>query len=288
LGQFCTADQDGVIPLAWVEAAVERWYEWAERGERGDLTTVGVDVARSGRDQTVFAPRFGDFIGELERHSYADTMQTVGRLVRVLEQHAGARASVDVIGIGAGVVDRLREQGVKVDAFNASESSGATDRSGELRFLNRRAAAWWRVRDLLDPSNNPTIGLPPDDRLIGDLIAPRWRINSTGKIQVEAKDEIRKRIGRSTDCGDAVVQALEFQAAPASKFGYQSIATRRRMWSHPRVWGGGGGRSQFVKCEEDATAEALLGPEAWRHYVLHHRDQARRGAPPEKKEDDHE
>jgi hypothetical protein len=115
---------------------------------------------------------------------------------------------VDVIGIGAGVVGRLRELGHDVFAFNAAEKSEQIDMSGELGFVNMRSAAWWTMRELLDPANGFDIALPPNDRLTGDLTAPHWRVVSGGRIQVESKADIRKRLGRSTDHGDAVVMAF--------------------------------------------------------------------------------
>ena len=68
-----------------------------------------------------------------------------------------------------------------------------------------RSAAWWNLREMLETE---PVALPPDDRLIGDLTAPHWRVMSGGKIKVESKDEIKKRINRSTDDGDAVIQAF--------------------------------------------------------------------------------
>lgn len=233
LGEFAASDEDGVIPLGWVEAAVERWHVWDTAGRPGDFVALGVDVARSGRDSTVLAPRFGSFVGDLVRWSYSDTMRTTGLVVRELQKHNGGPAIVDVIGLGAGVLDRLREQGFRAIAFNASERSEATDRSGELRFLNTRAAAWWRLRELLDPANEPTVGLPPDDELIGDLTAPHWWINSSGKVQVESKDDIRKRLGRSTDAGDAVVQVMSDAASP-QRYEYHTVERRRSTFGHGR------------------------------------------------------
>lgn len=205
LGEFAASEEDGVIPLAWVEAANERWQAFED--DPGPLTAVGVDVARSGGDQTVLALRHGWCLLELRHASRQGTMETAGQVVGVL-RGSDAVAVVDVIGIGAGVVDRLREQGLPVLAFNASEGTKMLDRTGELGFVNCRAAAWWSLRELLDPDGGVEIALPPDDTLIGDLTAPRWRVMSGGRIQVEAKDDIRKRIGRSTDDGDAVVQAF--------------------------------------------------------------------------------
>lgn len=204
-GEFAASDEDSVIPLAWVEAANERWHALA--GEYEALDAVGADVARSGKDRTVLALRHGQAISELRRKRKQGTMQTTGQIVGVL-RGTEATAIVDVIGIGAGVVDRLREQDERVVAFNASEKSRKRDKSGELGFVNKRAAAWWNLREQLDPDSGEEIALPPDDTLTGDLTAPKWRVMSGGKIQVEAKDDIFKRLGRSTDDGDAVVQAF--------------------------------------------------------------------------------
>jgi len=210
LGDFHSADEDTVIPLRWIEAANERWLEWADAG-KPDLPgphVDGVDVARSGEDSTVLAIRRGPVLAELRRSSKEDTMQTTGRVKGHLDSDPAATAMVDVIGIGAGVLDRLREQGCRAEPFNASGGTKNTDATGELGFPNCRSAAWWLMRELLDPSRDPDVALPVDDELLGDLTAPKWKILSGGKIQVESKDDIRKRIGRSTDAGDATVQAF--------------------------------------------------------------------------------
>jgi hypothetical protein len=213
LGEFCASDEDSVIPLSWAEAAVARWHAWADAGrpESGAAflpRTVGVDVARTGQDRTVLAIRNGYVITELRRFVREDTMATTGRTKAVLDADVTRTAVVDVIGIGAGVVDRLREQHAKVVAFNASRASKAKDSTREFGFANRRSEAWWTLRQALDPSGNPDICLPDDEMLLGDLSAPQWTVTSGGRIQVESKDDIRKRLGRSTDDGDAVVQAF--------------------------------------------------------------------------------
>lgn len=226
LGDFAQSDEDSIIPLAWVEAAVERWRAVMEPP---DATTgtwvpelpafigVGADVGSgsSKSDKTVFATRHGDIITELRRFEHADTMQTAGRLKGILDANGGY-AVVDVIGIGTGVVDRLREQKKTVYGFVAGASSDKKDRSGELGYADKRSEAWWTLREMLDPAYNPTLALPPDDTLIGDLTAPKSRIMSGAKIKVESKDELRKpeRLGRSTDDGDAVVQIIWTPAEP--------------------------------------------------------------------------
>lgn len=206
-GEFAASEEDGVIPLAWVEAANERWLARDLTADLGPLAAVGVDVARSGADRTVLALRRGLRVSELRRESKQSTTETTGQVVGVLRD-TPAVAVVDVIGIGAGVVDQLREQRRPVVAFNASAGTSLLDRSGELGFVNCRAAAWWQLREMLDPSCGEPVELPPDDLLTGDLTAPTWRVMSGGRIQVESKDDIRKRLGRSTDDGDAVVQCF--------------------------------------------------------------------------------
>lgn len=214
LGEFATSDADGIIPLSWVEAANERWLAWKDAGGTlpAVMSALGVDVARFGEDATIRAPRYGQLVPELERTAKEDTMQTTGRVALQLRAHGGV-AVVDVIGIGAGPVDRLREQGFVVIAFNAAARTEWKDRSGELEFVNLRAAGWWNLREILDPANREAVALPPDDKLVGDLTTPHWRVQSGGKIIIESKEEIHKRLGRSTDDGDAVMMAFADQIA---------------------------------------------------------------------------
>jgi hypothetical protein len=89
---------------------------------------------------------------------------------------------------------------------NFSERTEAKDKSGTLAFVNVRAEAYWRMREALDP-NTSKLSLPDDPELLGDLVAPRWSMQSNG-IKIESKDDIKKRLGRSPDCGDAVALAL--------------------------------------------------------------------------------
>ncbi|MGD0114331.1 MAG: hypothetical protein ABSD48_20935, partial [Armatimonadota bacterium] len=96
----------------------------------------------------------------------------------------------------------------RVDAFNAGVSTKLLDISGEFGFTNCRSAAWWSMRELLDPANGHYIALPKDDLLIGDLTAPHWHTGLGGRLQIESKDQVKKRLGRSTDCGDAVVMSF--------------------------------------------------------------------------------
>jgi hypothetical protein len=213
LGEFYAGEEDSVVPLSWAEQAVERWHVWDQAGRpaQSGVKTVGVDVARQGTDKTCLALRDGDVVTEIRTYSLEDTMTTSGRVAGILEADPERTAIVDVIGIGAGVLDRLREQRLRVDGFNAANSSRRRDKTGEMGFANLRVEAWHHVRELLDPSASPapTLCLPPDDDLLADLTTPRAaELLSGGKLKMESKDDIRKRIGRSTDKADAVIMAL--------------------------------------------------------------------------------
>ncbi len=217
LGEFAEEDTDGVIPLAWIEAAEARWVAWQNtRPAQLTCDTVGVDVAREGADKTVYAIRSGMTIVELQIHGSQSTMTTTGQVIG-LQRAMGGVLIIDAIGLGAGVFDRVVEQKKPALAFIASAAAKRfdkplTDKSGQMQFANMRSAAWWHLRELLDPENGHDVALPPHDVLRGDLCTPRWHELSGGKIQVESKDDIKKRRdGKSTDCGDAVVQAFAWE-----------------------------------------------------------------------------
>lgn len=215
LGEFATSTAEGIIPLAWVEAAIDRWYQWEEQGFPGRFTGLGADIGGGdeGGDKTVFALAYDNVkIKELRKTARQDpltaTMETVGRIAGILG-NLGGEAIVDVIGIGAGVLHRLIEMGRNARGFVASKKTSYTDMSGELGFANWRAAAWWITREMLAPNSGFNVCLPPDDELIGDLVAPKMsRITSKSKILVESKEQIRKRLRHSPDCADAVIQIL--------------------------------------------------------------------------------
>ena len=210
LGEFHAGDDDTVIPLRWIEDAVARWQQWDDdrRPVLEGPHVVGVDVGSTGPDQTVLAIRRGPVLTELRRFSRADTMTTTGRVKGLLDADPEMTAVIDAIGVGAGVVDRLREQKARVEPFTASRSAGARrDISGEFRYSDQRSYSWWKLREALDPARNPVICLPDDDLLIGDLCAPKWKVESGARIKVESKDDIRKRLGRSTDTADAAILA---------------------------------------------------------------------------------
>jgi len=214
LGQFADSAETQIIPLSWVEAAIERWHALEGHGPTDSPYVFGVDPAHLGPDQTAIARRRGQVIENLQTYARADTMQTAGRIKALLDSYPGAQAYVDTIGIGAGVVDRLREMGCPVVSVDVRTRSPLSDSTGLMRFKNLRSALWWRLREALDPANPRALALPPNNQLIGDLTAPTWSYTSTGEVIVESKDDLRKRLGRSPDIGDAVCLTLFADAQP--------------------------------------------------------------------------
>lgn len=222
LGEFHTSDEDSLIPLGWVDAAIERWRLWNEAG-RPELAlqhpmVKAVDVARSGGDSTIIAHRVGYLISQLEPHNREDTMQTANRLRPLLryettddgEKIPRVSGVIDTIGVGAGVYDRLNELKLPVVPYTGSLKTTFKDRSGEYTFVNTRSGAYWHLRELLDPANDSVVMLPDDDLMVSDLTVPTWGIKDGDppKIFVEPKDKVTERLGRSPDRGDAVVMAF--------------------------------------------------------------------------------
>lgn len=123
-----------------------------------------------------------------------------------------AMINVDVIGVGSSAYDSLayHEMGpgkyLNVLGVNFAAGTTARDRSGMLAMRNIRAEAYWSLREALDPQKGDDLALPDDPELLADLCAPKWKLSVSG-VQIESKDEIKARIGRSPDCGDAVTLA---------------------------------------------------------------------------------
>ncbi len=198
MGNFPQQGEDTLIPLLWIELAMERWEETSE----GKPVQIGVDVAAFGSDKTVIAVRKGNKLTELNVYSQKNTRETAG-LVRVHAQgNKTNKIAVDEIGIGRGVVDSLEEIGYSHVGVNVAEKS-----SDPERYHNLRAQLWWNFREMLDPEKEP-IALPPDDELLSELASVKYKVDAKGAIQIESKEDMKKRLGHSPDRADAAVLAF--------------------------------------------------------------------------------
>jgi hypothetical protein len=217
---FVVADDpwNQVIPTKWIKLAHERWDAGPPRDDQGRLRmakAVGVDVSRGGSDRTCVATLIDNWLAPLETYVGEETdsgYKTAG-IVLAKQYPAKTRIGVDVIGVGSSTYDILSNQRTNVVAFNASEGTDATDRTGTLTFVNKRAEAYWRIREALDPDGDILLALPPDRELEVELKAPRFEMRARG-IQIESKDDISERLGRSPDKADAVVIANQMLYEP--------------------------------------------------------------------------
>jgi hypothetical protein len=200
-GNFPMLGENNVIPLAWIEAAMARWEEVEGQGSY----VLGVDVARYGQDLSVIAPRQGRKIYPLQVLSGKDNVEVAGETLKISRTVKAKHIKVDVIGLGAGVVDILKAENAPVAAVNVATASNVLDDEGNKVYANLRAELWWALREELDPKNTDPLALPPDEDLLGDLAAPTYTINRKGAIQIEEKEETKKRLGHSPDRADAVM-----------------------------------------------------------------------------------
>lgn len=219
-GDFLAGVEDDagqLIPTAWIDQAMERGAALLadHNYKRGPLDSLGVDVGRGGNmgsqlgavghDELVIAKRHGRLVLPLITHKgvATDSGDKSAALV-IAERRDDAPVHVDVIGVGTSTYDFLASQNIHVLPINGSAKS--VGQAGMLRFVNLRSELHWRMREALDPMNPDALALPPDQKLAVDLAAPRFSMTTTG-IKVESKDDIRKRLGRSPDRGDAVILA---------------------------------------------------------------------------------
>lgn len=209
-GIFSTELSDTLIPLGYIEKAHQRWAAIAGAvpfenllGER----TLGLDVARFGSDESVAFEGRGNTFKKIWDKQGIDLMQTAGFVVEYIKRTGidPKHVRIDETGLGAGVVDRVREQGYPVLGINFG-----SDPSDKSRFLNARSELYGILRDRFRANE---IEIDPQDRkVLRDCAAVKYKLTSRGQIQLESKEEQKKRTGSSPDYGDALAMAALPQA----------------------------------------------------------------------------
>lgn len=202
-----------LIPTAWIMAAEKRWNP--DGWKAYAMTAVGFDPAGGGRDSAELAFRHGGWYGKLVSAQGKETADGSLAAATII-QHRRDNAPVVVDagggaghGFGGTTIMRLKDNGIDVQPFNGVSTSTARTKDGQLKFANKRAEAWWKFREALDPDQEggSVICLPPDPELRADLAAPTYEVTAKG-ILVEDKAQLRKRLGRSPGKADAVVMCL--------------------------------------------------------------------------------
>jgi hypothetical protein len=209
LGEFPEHSSDGLIPISWIRAAQERTLVPSTPVE------LGVDVGGGGNANTI-ARRNGPVVRVVHNDTNPDTMATLSATLEEIKISQASQAKVDYIGIGHGSVDRAKEmasdQQVKKQtpqlASNAAKiigvEVGRTAQDSE-QYVNLRAEGYWLLRERFREGN---IDIDPsDDDLAAQLTAIRYK-RSGGRIQIESKEEMRRRGVSSPDKADAVMLAF--------------------------------------------------------------------------------
>lgn len=200
-----TDDPDQVIAYAGIKAC--RDLEPDEDGPQ----RLGVDVGRYGDDPSGWAHFTGNHLHDIVEHEDVSTSRTATLLMNYMAEHSinADNVGVDVVGLGAGAVDTCHDEGVNVKEITSGNPPVEDDKYKQTRwnFVNLRGQMWWHMRDLVDKRKVSFQGLSRQKykRLREDLTAPRYSPHGEKKVKVESKDDIRKRIGRSTDYGDMAV-----------------------------------------------------------------------------------
>ena len=177
-----------------------------------------MDVARGGKDRTILSPRYDNYFAS--QVCYPGTATPDGPAVvqyaLLVRGTSQAKVNIDVIGVGTSVYDGMKAFiGNAAIPLNGSESSDARDKTGQLGFVNSRAEWYWTLREALDPATGQDLAIPDDRELRSDLCSVRYRAAIRG-IQIESKDDIIKRIGRSPDKGDSLVYAHAIKHMPGA------------------------------------------------------------------------
>lgn len=210
------ADDDWqLIPTEWVRQSMRMWRE----AKKPDVTlsSSALDVAMGGEDEAVLAKLYGRWVAPLKSWPGSQLVDGPTIMVKVLPEIESMKVPFLIdIGASAG--------GSAVTAFQMSfptlpvrpvpfgNGSQYKDKTGRLEMINLRAEMYWRLKEALDPSSGEVLLLPDDRQLLTELCSIRWKAVGNGKAQVEAKRDIKKRIGRSTDRADAVAMlALTFR-----------------------------------------------------------------------------
>ena len=198
-GQFPSEGDDQFIPVNLVDDAMKR----PKHKDESAPITIGVDPARFGSDATVIAVRQGRDLVAIKRLRGADTMEVVGHVIDAIEEYKPALTVIDEGGLGAGVVDRLKEQRYKVRGVNFGNKA-----QKQLMYGNKRAEMWGAMRDWLK-----TASVPPDRFLKSDLIGPKTKPDSKGTLFLESKKDMRSRGLASPDAADAIAVTFAFPVA---------------------------------------------------------------------------
>lgn len=200
---FKSATTDPLINPTDVMAAINSGY----REMNGPLI-IGCDPAEYGPDRTAIAFRRGRVVYRLEVHEKKGPMEVAGILASYWKEFQPDGMLIDKIGIGSGIVDRLKE--LNIPHIGVNSASKAEDSE---TYANKRAEMWYRMKAWIEDA---PCRLPNDAAMTADLSAPKYKTSSNGRKLIESKDEMKARQIRSPDIADAIALTFAENIAPRS------------------------------------------------------------------------
>lgn len=186
--------------------AVEKCMKFEAEGWEYQPKLMGVDIARFGENSSTICIRQGRKVEEIEVLPKQDLMQTAHHIAEAIKRERPTQVFVDGSGIGAGVVDRLRQLNFSITEVNGGNSSL------NPRFLNKRAEMWWEAKEFLEGMCE----LPPDQALKEELTCVEYDYTDKGRIRLDRKSDIMEQYGFSPDRADALVLTFAYPVADFS------------------------------------------------------------------------
>ena len=199
LGLPPKADPDTLIPWDWVMSCVEQDVEPLD----DDPNIMAIDVGRYGDDASVVMSMHGPVVTRIEEYRSMDTEQLSNWAMSRIFDEEPAAVMVDVIGVGAGVADKLRHR-TEANVIDVNVSEMPSDDPGKFHRL--RDELWWKLRELFEKR---AISIPNDPELIGELTVMKYDMDM-GKVKVESKKQLRSRGIASPNKADALCMTQYF------------------------------------------------------------------------------
>lgn len=183
---------------------------------------LSVDTARFGDDETVITFRQGLLVHWQKSFRGLNEMDLAQKIANEINDNSPNAVFFDTTGgYGAGACDRLRQLGYEVMEVNFASRDGIDD-----QYQNMRISMWDQTRKWLE-----TGSIPDDEKLIRDLTTPEFMYNRmTGKKQLESKEDIKKRLGRSPDRADSLVVSFAYPVRPEEPERFLTQA--EKDWRH--------------------------------------------------------
>jgi len=206
----------GIFPRVDAESFIS--YEVAMSAVRREIepqmgaVVLGVDVGRFGDDPSVIYPRCGRDASTrpIEILPGLDTMTLAGKIAASFLRHHAVVCFVDEGGVGGGVVDRLRQLRIPVIAVDFGSGADGTNPDDGAKYANKRAEIWGAVRGWLPTASIPDIKTGEHTTLVDELCGPNYGLNKREEIQLESKQDMRKRKVPSPNVADALATTFAF------------------------------------------------------------------------------